>query len=91
MPKATFKKMVKKRIKEKSFEYLLNLRNSRNGKGMEINYYTRLKMQNYLQSEDMDITNDERKLILQLRTKISFRINPILEECTQILCVKGVS
>ena len=73
MPKATFKKMVKKRIKEKSFEYLLNLRNSRNGKGMEINY-SRLKMQNYLQSEDMDITNDERKLIFQLRTKMSFRI-----------------
>ena len=31
-------------------------------------------MQNYLQSEDMDITNDERKLIFQLRTTTSFKI-----------------
>ena len=44
MPKATYKKIVKKRIKEKSFEYLLNLRNNRNGKGIDINY-TELKMQ----------------------------------------------
>ena len=73
MPKATFKKIVKKRITEQSFEYLLNLRNKRNGKGMDINYL-RLKMQNYLSSDDIDISNDERKLIFQLRTKISFKI-----------------
>ena len=34
MPKATFKKIVKKRITEHGFEHLLNLRNKRNGKGM---------------------------------------------------------
>ena len=73
MPRATFKKIVKKRIKEQALEYLLSKRNKRNGKGMEINY-SRLKMQNYLVSEDIDITKNERKLIFQLRTKMSFKI-----------------
>ena len=73
IPKATYKKIVKKRIKEKSFEYLLNLRNKRNGKGMDIDY-TELRMQNYLRCEDLDITNDERKLIFQLRTKMCFKV-----------------
>ena len=43
----------------------MNLRNNRNGKGIDIEY-TELKMQNYLRSEDLDITNDERKQIFQL-------------------------
>ena len=45
----------------------------RNGKGMNI-IYSRLKIQNYLSSEDIDVSNDERKLILQLRTKINFKV-----------------
>ena len=36
--------------------------------------YTKLKMQNYLRCEDLDITNDERKLIFQLRTKMCFKV-----------------
>ena len=31
-------------------------------------------MQNYLSSEDIDITNQERKFIFQLRTKMCFKI-----------------
>ena len=73
MPKATYKKLIKKRIKEKAFEYLLSIRNKRNGKGMEI-LYTWLQMQTYLGSEDIEITNEERKLIFQLRTQMSFNI-----------------
>ena len=73
MSKATFKKIAKKRITEKFFAYLLNIRNERKEKGMEINY-SRLKVQNYLRTEDIYISNDERKLIFQLRTKICFKI-----------------
>ena len=74
MSKATFKKIAKKRITEKFFAYLLNIRNERKEKGMEINY-TRLKVHNYLRSEDIDIANDEQKLFfLKLRTKIIFNI-----------------
>ena len=73
MPKATYKKIIKKRINEKAFEYLMNIRNKRNGKGMDMKY-TRLKMQNYFKNEDMEITNEERKLIFQFRTTISFKI-----------------
>ena len=36
---------------------------------MDINY-NGLKMQSYLKSEDMDITNEERKYNFQLRTKM---------------------
>ena len=36
--------------------------------------YTGLKMQSYLKSENIDITNEERKFIFQLRTKMFFRI-----------------
>ena len=31
-------------------------------------------MQNYLKSENIDITNDERKLIFQYRTRMNFNI-----------------
>ena len=40
---------------------------------MEIEY-THLEMQNYLRTEDIEITNYERKLIFQLRTKMNFKI-----------------
>ena len=36
--------------------------------------YTKLYMQNYLSSEDIEITNYERKLIFQFRTKMNFNI-----------------
>ena len=73
MPIATFKKLVKLKIKEKAFIYLINQKEKRNGKGIEINHLKH-EMQNYLKSEDMNINNDERKLILQLRTKINFKV-----------------
>ena len=73
MPIATFKKLVKLKIKEKAFIYLINQKVKRNGKGIEINHLIH-EMQNYLKSEDMNINNDERKLILQLRTKMNFKV-----------------
>ena len=36
--------------------------------------YTQLEMQNYLNSLDIDITNEERKIIFQLRNKMHFKI-----------------
>ena len=73
MPTAKYKNMIKKQIKCKSLEYLLMIRNKRNGKGMELSYQ-KLTMQNYLFTEDIDISNEERKFIFQMRTKMSFRI-----------------
>ena len=73
MPKATYRKLIRKKINEKSLEYLVTKRNTRNGKGMELTY-TKLEMQNYLSSENMEITNHERKLIFQYRTQMSFSI-----------------
>ena len=73
MPKETYKQLIKNKIKEEAFNYLILKRNKRNGKGMDIEY-THLEMQNYLSSEDIDITNEDRKLIFQLRTKMHFKI-----------------
>ena len=73
MPTQTFKKIVKKRIKEGSMSYLNNKRTSRNGKGIEMDY-NELKMQDYLNTTDIDITNEERKVIFQLRNKMTFKI-----------------
>ena len=70
MPKETYKKLVKKRIKECSFDYLIE---KRNGKGIR-NNYTHLEMQNYLYSEDINIQNQERKLMFQIRRQIVFEI-----------------
>ena len=73
MPKQTYKKLIRQKIQQKSFEYLINKRNNRNGKGMAISYHS-LEMQNYLLSEDMEITNNDRKHIFQFRTQMSFDI-----------------
>ena len=70
MPKETYKKVVKKRIKEYSFDYLTL---KKNGKGIR-NNYTHLVMQNYLFSEGIDIQNKERKLMFQIRRPIVFEI-----------------
>ena len=51
----------------------MSKQDNRNGKGVEI-HYQNLVMQNYLSSEDIDITNQERKFIFQLRTKMCFKI-----------------
>ena len=87
MPKATYKKLIKKNIKEMSFLYLNNKRINRNGKGIEMKY-EQLEMQNYLSTLDIDITNDERKVIFQLRNKMYFKNKPTLETCMKILSVK---
>ena len=73
MPKQTYKKLIKKSIKEISLKYLLRKRNNRNGKGMNM-VYSKLGMQNYLISEDLDIPIYERKHIFQIRTKMHFKI-----------------
>ena len=58
MPKETYKKLITNKIKEEAFNYLILKRHQRNGKGMDIEY-THLEMQNYLCSEDVDITNED--------------------------------
>ena len=73
MSKNKFKILIKRKIKERAFQYLMNKKVSRNGKGIEISH-ERLEMLNYLRSEDMEINNQERKLIFQLRTKMHFNI-----------------
>jgi hypothetical protein len=73
MSKSKYKCLIKRKIKEMALKYLLDKKNHRNGKGNEIQY-TSLKMQGYLISEDMDILNQERKYIFQLRTKMHFKI-----------------
>ena len=73
LSKNLFKTMIKRKIKERAFQYLVNKKITRNGKGIEINH-SRLEMQNYLKSENIDITNDERKLIFQYRTRMNFNI-----------------
>ena len=73
IPIETYKNIIKNKIKYKSLIYLIGKRNQRNGKGMELSYEN-LRMQNYLCSEDIDISNEERKYIFQMRTKMCFRI-----------------
>ena len=67
MPKQTYKKLIRKKIEENAFEYLITKRNNRNGKGMKLSY-KKFKIHNYLASEDIEITNTERKYIFQFRT-----------------------
>ena len=71
MPNETFKKMIKESIKESPFLYLNDKRKRRNGKGIEVEY-EKLEMQNYLKTLDIDITNEEMKVIFQLRNKMHF-------------------
>ena len=66
MSKSKYKCLVKRKVQEKALKYLLDKKNDRNGKGNKIQY-TSLKMQGYLISDDMDILNQERKYIFQLR------------------------
>ena len=73
MSRGEFKKIIKEKIEEKAFQYLMEKRNNRNGKGMEI-CYSELKMQKYLQTKDENILNIERKTIFQLRTKMHWKI-----------------
>ena len=79
MPTQAFKKIVKKSVKEGSLLYLNNKRISRNGKGIEMKY-NELEMKNYLSSMDIDIINEERKVIFQLRNKMHFKIKNLLQK-----------
>ena len=67
MGKSKYKNMIKKKIKESAFRYLVSKKTNRNGKGKEINY-SKLQMQNYLTEENEEVNNLERKLIFQLQT-----------------------
>ena len=49
--------------------------------------YENLTMQNYLCSEDIDISNEERRYIFQMRTKMCFRIKTNFQNMhTNIIC-----
>ena len=56
MPEKRYKQLMKRKIKEHALKYLINKKERRNAKGKEIQY-TDLSMQNYLQSEDIEINN----------------------------------
>ena len=73
MGKSTYKKLIKKKIREQAFLYLIEKVNNRDGKGKEI-IYSKLYMQEYLTEEWENINNCERKLIFQLRTKMHFKV-----------------
>ena len=62
-------KDVKKKIKCKTLDYLLKPRNKRERKGMEIMYPKF--------SDDIDITNKERKFIFQMKAKYSSKIKTL--------------
>ena len=56
MIRQTLKNHIRKKIHKKAFEYLITNRNNRNEKGMALSYQS-LEIQNYLFSEDIEITN----------------------------------
>ena len=72
MPKRKYKQLIKIKVKDHAFKYLMEKKVTGNGKGKEIKY-KELKMQNYLQTEDLEINSYERKVIFQLRTKMHFK------------------
>ena len=59
MPKSKYKQLIKRKIKDQAFKYLMEKKETRNGKGKEIKC-TELKMQNYLQTENLEINSYER-------------------------------
>ena len=73
MPKIKYKQMIKRKTTYFAILYLIEKKDRRNGKGKEI-IYTGLEMQNYLKTEDMDITKNERKFMFQLRTRMCYKI-----------------
>ena len=73
MPKSKYKQIIKRKIRGHAFQYLVEKKDRRNGKGKEIQY-TELDMQNYLKTENIDINNNERKLTFQLRTRMCYQI-----------------
>ena len=73
MPKSRYKQLIKSKIRYYSWKYLVDKKEERNGKGKEI-ISTELRIQNYLQSDNLEINNNERKLIFQLRTRMHYNI-----------------
>ena len=66
-----FTGLIKRKIKERAFQYLVGVKLTRNAEGIEISH-EKLEMQNYLRSEDKGINNQDRKLIFTLRTRMHF-------------------
>ena len=66
MSKEIFKKMIKKKISEISFEYLLKKRRS---KGIEIRY-DRLEMADYLQPYNKNLTIEEKRKLFSVRNRM---------------------
>ena len=73
MPQIKYIQLIKRKIKCYAFQFLVDKKERRNGKGKEIQYQE-LEMQNYLKSENIDIKNNERKFIFQLRTRMNYKI-----------------
>jgi hypothetical protein len=86
MPKSKYRQLIQRKIKYHAFQFLVDKKDRRNGKGREI-HYQELEMQNYLKSDNMDINNNERKLIFQLRTRMSFKIKSHFRNmCEDSIC-----
>ena len=62
MPKSRYKQLIKSKIRYYSLKYLVDKNEKKNGIGKEI-IYTELRIQNYLQSDNLEINNNERQLI----------------------------
>ena len=62
MPKSRYKQLIKSKIRYYSLKYLVDKNEKKNGIGNEI-IYTELRIQNYLQSDNLEINNNERQLI----------------------------
>ena len=73
MEKASFKQLIKKKIRTEAFRYLIEKKTGRHGKGKELNYL-KLDMQEYLTEEWDDINSFEKKRIFQWRVKMHFKV-----------------
>ena len=66
MPKATLKKLVKAKVNENAFKYLMSKKKSKT-----INVpHTNLEMQEYLEANDGEITLAEKQFIFQCRSRM---------------------
>ena len=68
IPKDTFKKIVKAKVKEKAFKYLSELQET-HSKSKNIKYYE-LKLQDYLKADTTDLTIKDKSFIFNARSRM---------------------
>ena len=85
MSKENFSKIIKSKISDQAFNYLLNKRGS---KGQEI-IYNRLEMAEYLMPSNNMINIEDKQNIFAIRNRM-VDIGNNLEETKNVLCVKKV-